>query len=177
MSFLNTIRSLSENIKIFDQEIVRSGNDRILMQKIEWCNTPVTERSQWDSDETLPCVFGFRGRGLTVFKFFMNCHAHDLCHRYLALFRFTWFKKVIFINRNEYFTSLLYIIIKRNNNFGASIVVFLDGIIAYTKRKTMYFAVCSSIPQLKIQIFSEIDLFSIMQHALFFSSCVSGGKW
>ena len=34
-SFLNVIRTLSENIKFFDQEMVRSGNDRILMQKIE----------------------------------------------------------------------------------------------------------------------------------------------
>jgi hypothetical protein len=32
-SFLNEIRTLSENIKIFEQEMVRSGNDRILMQK------------------------------------------------------------------------------------------------------------------------------------------------
>ena len=32
-AFSNAIRTLSENIKKFDQEIVRSGNDRILMQK------------------------------------------------------------------------------------------------------------------------------------------------
>ena len=49
--FLNTICTLSKNIKFFDLEMVRSGNDRILMQKNEWCNTPVTERSQWDSAE------------------------------------------------------------------------------------------------------------------------------
>ena len=34
-AFLNAISTLSENIKFFDQEMVRSGNDRILMQKIE----------------------------------------------------------------------------------------------------------------------------------------------
>ena len=34
-AFLNEISTLSENIKFFDQEMVRSGNDRILMQKIE----------------------------------------------------------------------------------------------------------------------------------------------
>jgi hypothetical protein len=32
-SFLNAIRTLSEIIKFFEQEMVRSGNDRILMQK------------------------------------------------------------------------------------------------------------------------------------------------
>ena len=34
-AFLNVIRTLSENIKFFNQEMVRLGNDRILMQKIE----------------------------------------------------------------------------------------------------------------------------------------------
>ena len=38
----------------------------------------------------------------------------------------------------------------------------------HTKQKTMYFAVCSSIPQLIIQILLDIDLFTIMQYALFF---------
>ena len=37
-AFSNAIRNLSENIKKFDQEMVRSGNDRILMQKIEMQN-------------------------------------------------------------------------------------------------------------------------------------------
>ena len=34
-AFSNAISTLSKNIKFFDQEMVRSGNDRILMQKIE----------------------------------------------------------------------------------------------------------------------------------------------
>ena len=34
-AFLNAVSTLSKNIKFFDQEMVRSGNDRILMQKIE----------------------------------------------------------------------------------------------------------------------------------------------
>ena len=34
-AFLNAIITLSENIKFFDQEMVKSGKDRILMQKIE----------------------------------------------------------------------------------------------------------------------------------------------
>ena len=34
-AFLNAISILSENIEFFDQEMVRSGNDRMLMQKIE----------------------------------------------------------------------------------------------------------------------------------------------
>ena len=84
-AFSNAIRTLSENINFFDQEMVRSGNDRILMQKIEWYKTPVTEMSQWDSDETLPCGFSFRGQGLAVFKIFINCHTPDLCLRYFAL--------------------------------------------------------------------------------------------
>ena len=34
-SFLNAIRTLSENIEFFNQEMVRPGNDRILMPKNE----------------------------------------------------------------------------------------------------------------------------------------------
>ena len=36
-AFLNAISTLSENIKFFDQEMVRSGNDRIYLPS---CNVP-----------------------------------------------------------------------------------------------------------------------------------------
>ena len=48
---LNAIRTLSKSLKNFNQEMVRLGNDRILMQKKSDA-TPVTERSQWNSSET-----------------------------------------------------------------------------------------------------------------------------
>ena len=41
---------------------------------------------------------------------------------------------------------------KKNQQFWSQYSSVPDGISAYTKRKTMYFAVCSSIPQLGIQI-------------------------
>jgi hypothetical protein len=47
-SFLNEIRTLSENIQIFEREMVRSGNDRILMQK-KGDATRLSQKGQWDS--------------------------------------------------------------------------------------------------------------------------------
>src|ERR1700678_3983500 len=43
--------------------------------------------------------------------------------------------------------------------------MFPNGIIVYTNQKTVYFAVYSSFPQLRIQILWQITFLSTMEHA------------
>jgi len=56
------------------------------------------------------------------------------------------------------------IIVKNTNIFDIGMVVFLNTINVYTKQETVYFAVCSLVPHLRIQIFLQSDFFSTMEH-------------
>jgi len=69
------------------------------------------------------------------------------------------------------------IIVKKTIIFDAGMVVFLNAINVYIKQKTVYFAVCSSVPHLRIQIFLWSDFFCTMEHVWFFLSPGSDRKW
>src|ERR1700678_1156155 len=69
---------------------------------------------------------------------------------------------------HSYEKHILYVIVQKTGISEACKAMFLNGIIVYTNQKTVYFAVYSSFPQLRIQILWQITFLSTMEHASIF---------
>src|SRR5271168_1402171 len=88
----------------------------------------------------------------------------DISH--FLVFDFVFLVQNLVIHmRNVYST---YVIVQKTGISEACKVMFLNGIIVYTNQKTVYFAVYSSFPQLRIQILWQITFLSTMEHASIF---------
>src|ERR1700678_3146990 len=114
-----------------------------------------------------PCVACLTKGVLWSLKIFVDCHALSISRRYFPFFslRFCFPGPK---SCHSYEKHILYVIVQKTGISEACKVMFLNGIIVYTNQKTVYFAVYSSFPQLRIQNLWQITFLCTMEHASIF---------